>query len=124
MVREQQFGEDQFISPVVVTRKDNGTVKIAVAAKELNNNIIKKQAQMPSIEDIIAQISVNISENQDKPLWLSSVDRKYAFGQIKLHLETSRYCIFTMVGGKITGHYRFKKKILWFGRCAHNFSRK
>ena len=34
---------------------------------------------------------------------------KYAFGQIKLYPETSRHCIFTMVGGKITGHYRFKK---------------
>ena len=103
------MGEDQFISPVVITRKDKGTVKIAVDAKELNNNIIKKKAQMPNIEDIIAQISVKISENRDKPLWLSSVDLKYAFGQIKLHPESSRHCIFTMVGGKITRHYRFKK---------------
>ena len=28
VVRETQVGEDQFISPVVITRKDNGTVKM------------------------------------------------------------------------------------------------
>ena len=109
VVRETQVGEDQFISPVVITRKDNGTVKIAVDAGELNNNIVKKKAQMPNIEDILAQISVKITSNREKPLFMTSVDLKYAFGQIKLHPETSRHCIFTMIGGKITGHYRFQK---------------
>ena len=39
VVRETQVGEDQFISPVVITRKHNGTVKVAVDATELNDNI-------------------------------------------------------------------------------------
>ena len=50
VVRENQVGEDQFISPVVITRKDNGTVKIAVDACELNDNIVKKKAQMPNMK--------------------------------------------------------------------------
>ena len=62
-VREQQVGEDQFISPVVITRKDNGTVKIAGDVKELNNNIIKKKAQMPNIE----YNSENLSKDLRKP---------------------------------------------------------
>ena len=81
-VRETQVGEDQFISPVVITRKGNGTVKIAVDACELNNNIVKKKAQMPNIEDILAQISVKITSNREKPLFMTSVDLKYAFGEI------------------------------------------
>ena len=59
---------------------------------------------MPNIEDILAHILVKITSNRDKPLFMTSVDLKYAFGQIKLHPETSRHCIFTMIGGKITGH--------------------
>ena len=89
VVRETQVGEDQFISPVVITRKDNGTVKIAVDACELNYNIVKKKAQMPNIEDILAQISVKITSNREKPPIMTSIDLKYAFGQIKLHLDTS-----------------------------------
>ena len=57
VVRETQVGEDQFISPVVITRKDNGIDKIAVDAGELNDIVIKK-AQMPNKENILAQISV------------------------------------------------------------------
>ena len=44
VVRETQVGEDQFISPAVVIRKDNGTVKIAVDACDLNDNIVKNKA--------------------------------------------------------------------------------
>ena len=87
---------------MVITRKDNGTVKIAVDACELNDNIVKKKAQMPNIEDALAQILVKITSNRDKPLFMTSVDLKYAFRQIKLHPETSCHCIFTMIGGKTT----------------------
>ena len=66
VARETQVGKDQFIGPVLITRKDNGTVKIAVDATELNDNIVKKKSQMPNIDDIIAQILVKISENSKK----------------------------------------------------------
>ena len=47
VVRETQVGEDQFISPVVITRKDNGTVKIAVDVCELKHKCLILKISLP-----------------------------------------------------------------------------
>ena len=41
-------------------------------------------------------------------LWFSTLDLKYAYGQVALSEETSRHCNFQIVGGAATGMYRFK----------------
>ncbi len=38
----EKIGEDIFVSPVVVTRKSDGSVKIALDAVELNRQIVRK----------------------------------------------------------------------------------
>ena len=58
---------------------------------------------MPNIEELIAQILVKVSE-RDKELGLSSIDLKYVSGKGKLHPQTSKNCIFTILGG----HYQHK----------------
>ena len=67
---------------------------------------------MPNIEDITAPLSVKIADNKTEQLFLSTIDLKYAFGQIDLQEDTSKHNVFTMIGGKKNGtlpiHKMFK----------------
>ena len=40
---------------------------------------------------------------------MSKIDLDYAYGQMKLSEETSRQCVFAIIGAKFSGYYRFKK---------------
>ena len=37
------------------------------------------------------------------------IDLDYANGQAKLSREAARHCVFSIIGGDFTGHYRLKK---------------
>ncbi len=93
----EELGEDIFVSPVVVTRKSYGSVKIALDAVELNRQIVRKT--MPILAEIFDQTSIKMSEGRDKPLFTSTIDLKYAFGQIALHKNTAKHCVAATVGG-------------------------
>ncbi len=62
---------------------------------------------MPNLEDLRDRSCIKIATNRDQQLWASKIDFKYAFGQAKLAKETSKHCVFAIVGGRATGHYRF-----------------
>ena len=40
---------------------------------------------------------------------MSKIDLDYAYGQAKLSKEAAKHCVFSIIGGDFTGHYRFKK---------------
>ena len=40
-------------------------------------------------------------------VWFTSVDLKYAFGQVLLNPSLAKHCNFAIVGGKASGIYRF-----------------
>ncbi len=105
----EEVGEDIFVSPVVVTRKSDGSVIIALDAVELNRQIVRKTMQMPILAEFLDQIAIKISEGRGKPLFISTIDLKYAYGQIALYKNTAKHCVAAIVGGKATGHYRFLK---------------
>ena len=54
----EEVGEYIFVSPVVVTRKSNGSVKIALDAVELNRQFVRKTMQMPILAELLDQISI------------------------------------------------------------------
>ena len=101
--------EDCFVSPVVITVKNDKTVKIALDSLKLNDSCIKMRPHMPIMEELLNQISVEISRDRTLQLFISKIDLDYAYGQIKLSEETSRQCLFATIGGKFSGYYRFKK---------------
>ena len=101
--------EGCFVSPVVITVKKDKTVKIALDARKLNESCTKKSPHMPNMEELLNQISTELSKNDRDPLWISVVDLDYAYGQMKLAPETSKHCNFAMTGEKINGYYRFLK---------------
>ena len=101
--------EDCFVSLVVITIKSDKSVKIALDSRELNDNCIKMRSHMPNMEDLLNQISVEITRDRTAQLFLSKIDLDYAYGQMKLSEETSRQCVFAITGGNFSGDYRFKK---------------
>ena len=105
----EQLDEDTFVSPAVIAVKSDGSVKIAMDAIQLNKQIVKKKSQMPNLQELLDRISVKINKIPELKLYITVIDLKYAFGQIRLHEETSRHCVIAIVGGKVTGHYRFNK---------------
>ena len=56
---------------------------------------------MPNMEELLNQISVEITRDRTTQLFKS--------GQLKLSEGTSRQCVFALTGGKFSGYYRFKK---------------
>ena len=103
--------EDCFLSPVVITVKNDKSVKIALDSRKLNDSCVKIRPHMPNMEELLNQISVEITKDRTKELMMSKIDLDYAYGQMKLSKETSRQCVFgiAITGGKFSGYYRFKK---------------
>ena len=64
---------------------------------------------MPNMEELLNQISVEISRDRTQQLFMSKIDLDYAYGQMKLSEETSRQCVFAITVAKFSGYYRFKK---------------
>ena len=102
--------EDCLVSPVVITVKNDKSVKIALDSRKLNDSCIKIRPHMPNMEELLNQISVEITRDQTKELMMSKVDLDYAYGQMKLSKQTSRQCVFAITGGKFSRYYRFKNR--------------
>ena len=105
--RLEPIEEDCFVSPVVITVKK--TFKIALDARKLNERCVKKIPHMPNMEELLNQISAELSKNDHDPIWISVIDHDYAYGQMKLAPETSKHCNFALTGEKINGYYQFLK---------------
>ncbi len=109
MEKLNELGENICVSPAVIAQKSDGSIKIALDAKELNKRIVRKRMQMPNLGDLKDRISIKITQNRKEKFWASTIDLKYAFGLGKLAKNTSKHCVIAIVGGKATGHYRFKR---------------
>ena len=102
--------ENCFVSPAVITIKKDKSVKIALDSRKLNEACVKRKAAMPIMEELISKISAEITRNNGE-IWMSKIDLDYAYGQAKLTVEATKHCVFSIIGGDFTGHYRFKKGI-------------
>ena len=61
------------------------------------------------MEELLNQISVEITKDRTKKLMISKIDLDYAYGQMMLSEETSRQCVFAITGANFSSYYRFKK---------------
>ena len=59
------------------------------------------------MEEILNQISAELSRNDHDPIWISVIDLDYAYGQMKLAPEISKQCNFAVTGEHMNGYYRF-----------------
>ena len=100
--------ENCFVSPAGITIKKDKSVKIALDSRKLNEACVKRKAAMPNMEELISKISAEITRNSGE-IWMSKIALDYAYGKAKLTVEAAKHCVFSIIGGNFTGHYRFKK---------------
>ena len=64
---------------------------------------------MQSIDHLIDTIACKTSELEQKAetLYFSKKDFKYAYSQVPFHTDTQKLCNFNILGGNVTGSYRF-----------------
>ena len=74
--------EDCFVSPVVITVKSDKSVKIALDSRKLNDSCIKMRPHMPNMEELLNQISVEITRDRTAQLFFSKIDLDYVYGQL------------------------------------------
>ena len=113
-----------FVSLVVITVKNNKSVKIALDSWKLNDSCIKMRPHMPNMEEVLNQISVEFSRDRTLQLFISNVDLDYAYGQMNLSEETRRQCVFAITGGKFSGCYGFKKEFYGLADIPTKFQEK
>ena len=107
--RVDKITDEMFIQPVVFTVKKDRSVKIALDARSLNNDILKNKYQIPNLESKMEKVAEIVSNNNEGEVFFTSLDMQYAYGQTILHHETAKHCSFQIVGGESTGTYAFNK---------------
>ena len=101
--------DDLFITPVVITVKQDKSVKIALDSIKLNDALNKNKYQMQSIDHLVDSVALYISERRNLPgqYLFSKIDLKYAYSQIPLDENIQKHCNFNILGIRATGTYRF-----------------
>ena len=112
-----------FVSPIVITVKKDGSVKLALESRELRKQVHKNKYQMPNIEELMDIVGQTISELKQGDVCFSTMDLTYAYGQLPLSETTSKHCNFTLVGGRSTGSYCFKTGLYGLTTMRAEFQR-
>ena len=92
-----------FVSPAVITVKNDKTIKVALDSRKANEITVKGKAQMPNMEELISRISRKIADGEEDEIWISKFDLDYAYGQLPLSKIARDLCIFAVTGGNFTG---------------------
>ena len=69
--------------------------------RKLNNICMKMRPHMPNMEELLYQTLTEVTRLQNESLWISKIDLKYAYGQLKLSKETRRQCNLPKTGGNV-----------------------
>ena len=92
---------------MVITVKKDKSVKIALDARAMNNEIVKGKYQMPNLEHLVDLVAQQLDNKEQGKAFYTSLDMRYAYGQVPLDEETAKHCNFQIIGGKATRTYRF-----------------
>lgn len=84
-----------WVNALVITRKPNGSLRICLDPKDLNNNIKREQCLIPTLDEITAKLS--------EAKVFSTLDATSGFYQIVLDKESTDLCTF----GTPFGRYKF-----------------
>ncbi len=76
--------DDQFISPIVITVKRDGSLKLALDSKQLNTMVCKNKYHMPSIVELMDKLGQIITSPRPGRVYFSVLDMRYAYGQLRL----------------------------------------
>ena len=67
----EECSDKYFVSPIVITVKKDGSVKLApLESRELNKQVHKNKYQMPNIEELMDIVEQSISERKQRDVFL------------------------------------------------------
>lgn len=92
-----------YASPVVVTRKKDGTPRICIDYRAMNRIVVKDRYPLPLIEDVLDRL-------QDSSVF-STLDLKNGFFHVPVSKESQKYTAFVTDNGQ----YQFRR--VPFGLC-------
>ena len=95
--------DECYVSPLVITVKNYKSIKNALDLRKINDSCVTIRPHMPTMEELLNQISVEITRDRTKELMISKIDLDYAYNQMELSKETRRQCVFAITGGKFGG---------------------
>ena len=76
-----ECSDKYFVSPIVITVKKDGSVKLALESRELNKQVHKNKHQMPNIEELMDTVGQTISEKKTGDIYFTTKDLTYSYGQ-------------------------------------------
>ena len=94
IIKLDKCSDRQFISPIVITGKDQ-TVKLELDSKKINEFIHKNKYQMPNIDLLLDNIAQVVKSNNSQQTLFSTLALRYAYSQIPLDKTTREQCYFT-----------------------------
>ena len=97
-----------FISPIVITVKEDQSIKIASDSNIFNKAIHNNKYQMPNIGSLFQTNSQTLSTAPQETAYFTTLDLQYAYSQFNLHSDAAHHCNFILVSGHMTGTCRFK----------------
>ena len=103
--------------PVLIVRKSNGSVRLALDARKLNSLSIKDRFPMPNMADIFHRIGIILSEAEEP--FMSSFDAKRAYNQLLLSETDKNKVAFSI----FNRHYRAKRLVYGLQNGPSAFSR-
>ena len=103
--------------PVLIVKKSNGDVRLALDARKLNSLSIKDRFPMPNIQSIFYTIGTTLTKSKDP--YISSFDAKRAYNQLLLAEQDRNKVAFSL----FNRHYRAKRLIYGFQNGPAAFCR-
>ena len=81
--------------------KKDDSANLALNAKPINRQLLKNQHQMPNIDELI------VTEEKVGEQYFTILNLRHAYSQFKRAADTARQCYLSILGGSVTGTYRF-----------------
>lgn len=82
----------EWVNSIVIVEKSDGTIRVCLDPKTLNNAILREHYSIPTRDDLVSEFA--------GAKYFSKLDATTAFHQIKLDDESSRYCTFNTPFGR------------------------
>lgn len=101
-----------YCSRIVPVRKRNGSLRLCVDLRPLNNRIVRQRYPFPIIEDCLARLG-------NKSIF-TVLDLKDGFHQIKLHADDTKYFSFATPDGQ----YEYKRLPFGYSESPAEFQRR
>ena len=118
-----ECSDKSFVSPIVITVKRDGILKLAFESRKLNKQKHESKYQMPNIEELMDVIGQTVSERKSGTVYFPTMDLTYPYRPLPSDKDTSKDWIFLLVGGQSTGAYWFKTGFYGLTMMSSEFQR-